>query len=127
MVAAVVAAFGLLTPALTTAFTDIASKITGAISMRAFRPGPEALFGDAMLNAIEVILICLVAQAALTDLAMRKIPNVLILSGLLLALILHLLSGQPGPRCRSGWPALRRLFYSCRCICCAAWPPATSS
>ncbi|TFW22262.1 prepilin peptidase [Duganella callida] len=48
-----------------------------------------------MLNAIEVILICLVAQAALTDLAMRKIPNVLILSGLLLALILHLLSGPP--------------------------------
>jgi len=49
-----------------------------------------------MFNAIEVILICLVAQAALTDLAMRKIPNVLILSGLMLALILHLLSGQPG-------------------------------
>lgn len=48
-----------------------------------------------MLNALEVILICLVAQAALTDLAMRKIPNVLILSGLLLALILHLLSGPP--------------------------------
>ncbi|MYM23078.1 prepilin peptidase [Duganella sp. FT135W] len=49
-----------------------------------------------MFNAIEVILICLVAQAALTDLAIRKIPNVLILSGLMLALILHLLSGQPG-------------------------------
>jgi prepilin peptidase CpaA len=47
-----------------------------------------------MFNAIEVILICLVAQAAVTDLAMRKIPNVLILSGLLLALILHLLGGQ---------------------------------
>ncbi len=46
-----------------------------------------------MLNVIEVILICLVAQAALTDLATRKIPNVLILSGLMLALILHLLSG----------------------------------
>jgi prepilin peptidase CpaA len=48
-----------------------------------------------MLNAIEVILICLVVQAALTDLAMRKIPNVLILSGLLLALLLHLLAGPP--------------------------------
>jgi prepilin peptidase CpaA len=47
-----------------------------------------------MFNAIEVILICLVAQAAVTDLAMRKIPNVLILSGLLLALILHLMGGQ---------------------------------
>jgi len=49
-----------------------------------------------MWNAIELILICLVAQAALTDLTLRKIPNVLILSGLMLALILHLLSGQPG-------------------------------
>jgi len=48
-----------------------------------------------MLNAIEVILICLVAQAAITDLALRKIPNVLILSGLLLALTLHLLAGPP--------------------------------
>ena len=48
-----------------------------------------------MFNAIEVILICLVAQAAVTDLAMRKIPNVLILSGLLLGLILHLLAGPP--------------------------------
>jgi prepilin peptidase CpaA len=47
-----------------------------------------------MLNAIEVLLICLVAQAAVTDLALRKIPNVLILSGLLLAMILHLLAGQ---------------------------------
>jgi prepilin peptidase CpaA len=46
-----------------------------------------------MLNAIEVILICLVAQAAVTDLAVRKIPNVLVLSGLALALILHLLAG----------------------------------
>ncbi|MQA38595.1 A24 family peptidase [Rugamonas aquatica] len=47
-----------------------------------------------MLNAIELILICLVAQAAVTDLALRKIPNVLILSGLLLALMLHVLGGQ---------------------------------
>ncbi len=46
-----------------------------------------------MLNPIEVILICLVAQAAVTDLALRKIPNVLILSGLLLALMLHMLGG----------------------------------
>ncbi|MES2077504.1 MAG: prepilin peptidase [Pseudomonadota bacterium] len=46
-----------------------------------------------MLNAIEVILLCLVAQAAVTDLAVRKIPNVLVLSGLALALMLHLLAG----------------------------------
>jgi prepilin peptidase CpaA len=47
-----------------------------------------------MVTALDVILVCLVAQAALTDLAVRKIPNVLILSGLLLAMILHLLGGQ---------------------------------
>jgi prepilin peptidase CpaA len=59
-------------------------------------PGWKAFFDGkpAMPNAIEVILICLVAQAAVTDLALRKIPNVLVLSGLLLALILHLLAGQ---------------------------------
>jgi len=46
-----------------------------------------------MIQAIELILICLVAQAAITDLAVRKIPNVLVFSGLLLALVLHLLVG----------------------------------
>jgi len=46
-----------------------------------------------MIQAIETILICLVAQAAVTDLAVRKIPNVLVLSGLLLALVLYLLAG----------------------------------
>jgi prepilin peptidase CpaA len=46
-----------------------------------------------MMPAIEVIVICLVAQAAVTDLALRKIPNVLVLSGLLLALVLHLMGG----------------------------------
>lgn len=46
-----------------------------------------------MTQAIELILICLVAQAAITDLALRKIPNVLVLSGLLLALVLCLLAG----------------------------------
>ncbi len=49
-----------------------------------------------MLTAIEMILVCLVAQAALTDLMLRKIPNVLILSGLLLALLLHCLAGTHG-------------------------------
>jgi prepilin peptidase CpaA len=48
-----------------------------------------------MLNAIEVILLCIVAQAAVTDLAVRKIPNVLVLGGLALALMLHLLAGPP--------------------------------
>ena len=41
----------------------------------------------------DLVLRSLVAQAAITDLAVRKIPNVLILSGLLLALILHVLGG----------------------------------
>lgn len=46
-----------------------------------------------MNHAIELILICMVAQAAYTDLSVRRIPNVLVLSGLLLALLLHLLDG----------------------------------
>jgi|SRR5471032_3261761 len=44
-----------------------------------------------MLNAIDLVLICLVAQAGITDLAVRKIPNVLVLTGFVLALILQLL------------------------------------
>lgn len=46
-----------------------------------------------MWNALDVILLCLIVQAAVTDLLLRKIPNVLILSGLLLAFCLHLLLG----------------------------------
>jgi prepilin peptidase CpaA len=38
-------------------------------------------------------LICLVAQAGITDLAVRKIPNVLVLTGFVLALLLQLLQG----------------------------------
>ena len=48
-----------------------------------------------MWNAIELIVLWLVAQAAVTDLALRKIPNILIVSGLALALVLHLLTGPP--------------------------------
>ncbi|NRR30894.1 prepilin peptidase [Oxalobacteraceae bacterium] len=48
-----------------------------------------------MINAIELILICLVTQAAVTDLAVRKIPNVLVISGLVLALVLHMMAGPP--------------------------------
>ena len=49
-----------------------------------------------MPHATEIILMCLVTQAAVTDLAMRKIPNILIVCGLLLALALPLLAGRPG-------------------------------
>lgn len=48
-----------------------------------------------MWNAIELIVLWLVAQAAVTDLALRKIPNLLIVSGLTLALVLHLLAKPP--------------------------------
>jgi prepilin peptidase CpaA len=48
-----------------------------------------------MWNAIELIVLWLVAQAAVTDLALRKIPNILIVSGLALALTLHWLTGPP--------------------------------
>lgn len=47
-----------------------------------------------MSNAFDFALLWLVLQAAVTDLAVRKIPNVLVLSGLVLALALH---GTLGP------------------------------
>lgn len=52
-----------------------------------------------MWTAIDILVLWLVAQAAMTDLALRKIPNVLIISGLVLALVLQLLAGP-------WWPAL---------------------
>jgi prepilin peptidase CpaA len=55
-----------------------------------------------MLNASEVLLLYLVLQAAVTDLALRKIPNVLVLCGLLLALVVHALAGPPRDLL-SGW------------------------
>lgn len=49
-----------------------------------------------MINVFEFALLWLVLQAAATDLAVRKIPNVLVLSGLLLALALHWRLGPDG-------------------------------
>jgi prepilin peptidase CpaA len=49
-----------------------------------------------MPNALCFALLWLVCQAAVTDLAVRKIPNVLVLSGLLLALALHCRLGPEG-------------------------------
>ncbi|WBS03280.1 prepilin peptidase [Pseudoduganella sp. SL102] len=47
-----------------------------------------------MNQALQIILLWLVLQAAVTDLALRRIPNVLVLCGLLLSLVLH---GVAGP------------------------------
>ncbi|KQV58983.1 MULTISPECIES: prepilin peptidase [unclassified Duganella] len=41
------------------------------------------------MSGLEIILLCLVLQAAVSDLAWRRIPNVLVAAGLLLALALH--------------------------------------
>ena len=41
------------------------------------------------MSGLELILLLLVFQAAASDLAWRRIPNVLVLAGLLLALVLH--------------------------------------
>ncbi|CAN7664111.1 prepilin peptidase [Pseudoduganella sp. LjRoot289] len=57
-----------------------------------------------MFTAIEVLLLWLVLQAAVTDLALRKIPNALVLSGLLLALVLRGLAG-PLQAMLSSWLA----------------------
>lgn len=43
-----------------------------------------------------MLLLWLLLQAAVTDLALRRIPNVLVLSGLLLAFSLYLYGGAPG-------------------------------
>ncbi|UTY56902.1 prepilin peptidase [Massilia sp. erpn] len=42
-----------------------------------------------MLNVLEILLLCLLLQAAITDLAWRRIPNLLVLGGLLLAFALR--------------------------------------
>jgi Flp pilus assembly protein protease CpaA len=48
-----------------------------------------------MLHANEAMLLWLVAQAAVTDLAVRRIPNVLVLAGLCLALAWQLWTAAP--------------------------------
>ncbi|WP_307731076.1 hypothetical protein [Pseudoduganella chitinolytica] len=81
-----------------------------------------------MNPALQLLLLWLVLQAAVTDLAIRRIPNVLVLAGLLLSAALH---GRTGPTARCwprGWPAWPPAFSSFSpCMRCAAWPPATSS
>ena len=45
---------------------------------------------------LDTLLLLLVAAAAINDLASRRIPNLLLLSGLIAALALHALSPDPG-------------------------------
>jgi prepilin peptidase CpaA len=49
-----------------------------------------------MNQALQILLLWLVLQAAVTDLALRRIPNVLVLSGLALALLVHWRTGAAG-------------------------------
>ncbi|QGZ40628.1 prepilin peptidase CpaA [Pseudoduganella flava] len=44
--------------------------------------------------ALQSMLLWLMAQAAITDLALRRIPNVLVFCGLLIALLLHVFTGR---------------------------------
>ncbi|QBE63572.1 A24 family peptidase [Pseudoduganella lutea] len=46
--------------------------------------------------ALQILLLWLVLQAAVTDLALRRIPNVLVLSGLVLSVLLHWRTGAEG-------------------------------
>ena len=48
------------------------------------------------MSGLEIILLCLVFQAAASDLAWRRVPNVLVLTGMLLALALHWRLGGAG-------------------------------
>lgn len=57
-----------------------------------------------MWNAIDILVLWLVVQAAVTDLALRKIPNILVVSGLALALVLQLLAA-PWPPALMHWLA----------------------
>ncbi|QOY94708.1 prepilin peptidase [Massilia sp. UMI-21] len=45
---------------------------------------------------LDTLLLLLVAAAAINDLVSRRIPNLLLLSGLIGALVLHALSPEPG-------------------------------
>jgi len=45
---------------------------------------------------LDTVLLLLVAAAAVNDLASRRIPNLLLLSGLVAALVLHAISPDPG-------------------------------
>ncbi|WUR12970.1 prepilin peptidase [[Empedobacter] haloabium] len=57
-----------------------------------------------MNPALQILLLWLVMQAAVTDLAIRRIPNVLVLSGLALAAALHWYAGA-GSALLSTWLA----------------------
>jgi len=52
-------------------------------------PGGGRVASLFAMSGLEIILLCLVLQAAASDLAWRRIPNVLVAAGLLLALVLH--------------------------------------
>jgi prepilin peptidase CpaA len=45
---------------------------------------------------LDTLLLLLVAAAAINDLVSRRIPNLLLLSGLIAALVLHAISPEPG-------------------------------
>lgn len=51
---------------------------------------------------LDTLLLLLVSVAAINDLASRRIPNLLLLSGLAAALVLHALSPDPGKALLSG-------------------------
>lgn len=52
-------------------------------------PGGGRVASLFQMSGLEIILLCLVLQAAVSDLAWRRIPNVLVAAGLLLALAIQ--------------------------------------
>lgn len=64
-----------------------------------------------MNQALELLLLWLLLQAAVTDLALRRIPNVLVLSGLLIAMALHLRTGDAGAWLGTGLAGLAAGFF----------------
>lgn len=64
-----------------------------------------------MNPALQIFLLWLVLQAAVTDLAIRRIPNVLVLSGLALAAVLHWRTGADGALLSTWLPGLATGFF----------------
>lgn len=64
-----------------------------------------------MNQALQLLLLWLLLQAAATDLAVRRIPNVLVLSGLLIAMVLHLRTGAAGAWLETGLAGLAAGFF----------------
>jgi len=90
-------------------------------------PGGGRVASLFQMSGLEIILLCLVLQAAVSDLAWRRIPNVLVAAGLLLALAIQWRLGGSALLAQGLAGAAVGLLLFLPCMHWAAWRPATSS